>query len=94
MKKVYTKPVLVMDDFTLSQSIAHNCGHMLDHKQATLKYKDSCGWDLGIDLEYKAGGTDILWVSAPACSIPTSANAEGAGVCYNNPEGGFNIFNS
>lgn len=94
MKKVYTKPVLVMDDFTLSQSIAHNCGHQLDFKQATLKYKDSCGWDLGIDGVYEKGGSDILWVGGESCSIPTDATVSGAGVCYNNPEGGFNIFNS
>ena len=89
MKKVYTKPVLVMDDFTLSQSIAHNCGHNLYFNQATLKYKGSCGWDPapnnGTDMDvYFMDGQNV-------CKLPT-LDVEGA--CYNNPECGCYIFNS
>ncbi|MBQ9165623.1 MAG: hypothetical protein IJX71_01650 [Oscillospiraceae bacterium] len=92
MKNKYTKPVLMMEDFTLSQSIAHNCGKALDFNQATLKYKSTCGWDLGTDGEFKKGGLDILWTGSPNCSIPTGEEA--GVVCYNNPGGGFNVFNS
>lgn len=93
MKKVYTKPVLVMDDFTLSQSIAHNCGDNIKDiwNQATLKYKGSCGWDTMIDADGN-GVTDIIFVN-DKCNTVIGAD-EFVGVCYNNPEGGWNIFNS
>lgn len=90
MKKVYTKPVLMMEDFTLSQSIAHNCGDNLDWNHASLKYKGSCGWDVDQD---KGTTYDVYFMDGQnVCSIPTLGEVEGA--CYNNPNGGFNIFNS
>lgn len=94
MKKVYTKPVLMMEDFTLSQTIAHNCGDNIKDSwnQATLKYKGTCGWDSLLDADGD-GYTDILFTGAPACNTEVGAD-EFVGVCYNNPSGGFNIFNS
>lgn len=89
MKKTYTKPVLMMEDFTLSQSIAHNCGKNLDWEQATLKYRGSCGWDLD-GLKDTAG--DVLFMDTH--SVCTLQTHEASLVCYNNPEGGWEIFNS
>ena len=48
MKNQYVKPVLVIENFTLSQSIAYNCGENLDWNQATTKDAYSCGWNTGI----------------------------------------------
>ena len=39
MKKAYKKPVLLVECFTLSQTIAHNCGENLDFSMGTLKTK-------------------------------------------------------
>jgi len=47
MKKEYTKPVIILENFSMTQSIAHNCGDNLIFDYATLKYKGSCGWDDG-----------------------------------------------
>jgi len=86
MKQTYVKPVLVMENFTLNQSIAHNCSPSLDFSNATLKDKSSCGWDIGVG---------ILW-NHNGCSIQYDGNQIGNTDfgCYNNPEGGLNIFNS
>lgn len=88
MKRNYVKPVLIKETFTLSQSIAHNCGKNLNFDHATLKSKSSCGWDLDGNDNTKG---DILFASSGVCAIVTEYFY---GVCYNNPEGGFNIFNS
>lgn len=85
MKSTYTKPVLVMESFVMSQSIAHNCGDQLNFGQATLKYKSSCGWDTGID---------IVFTQSNVCTGEVITENQLTGVCYNNPEGGFNVFNS
>lgn len=90
MKAKYTKPVLVMEHFTLSQSIAHNCGDLLEWDDATMKSKRDCGWKTGFDIDAD-GKEDILFVSSDVCSY---ISEDFAGICYNNPEGGFNVFNS
>ena len=94
MKKVYTKPVLMMEDFTLSQTIAHNCGDNLNFSEATLKYKESCGWNVG-DVNFD-GIVDVVFNTARACSIKADETySDGfVSVCYNNPGSGYNIFNS
>ena len=87
MKQTYFKPVLVMENFTLNQSIAHNCSPSLDFSNATLKHKETCGWQTPIGR---------IWLSTPICEVEYSGNQqnnEDFG-CYNNPEGGLNIFNS
>ena len=88
MKQKYIKPILIKESFTLSQSIAHNCGKYLDFSHATLKSSSSCGWDIDGNGATK---TDVLFYSASACMIKTQFFQ---GICYNNPEGGFNVFNS
>ena len=83
MKRVYEKPVLYIERFTLSQTIAHNCGENLVFSMGTEKTKESCGWD--------AGGVIIFMEGNPGCLLPTE---EFAGICYNAPAGGYNVFNS
>ena len=83
MKRVYEKPVLYIERFTLTQSIAHNCGDNLDFGMGTLKTKESCGWDVG--------GVVIFVEGNENCIFPTEYLE---GVCYNAPDGGYNVFNS
>ena len=88
MKRKYTKPVLIKETFTLSQGIAKNCGSMLDFRQATHADIENCGWDLdGVH----STRSDVIFMKASDCVIKTLYFQ---GVCYNNPEGGFNVFNS
>lgn len=88
MKQKYTKPVLIKETFTLSQSIANNCGRMLNFDQATMADRSNCGWD--VDGNHHTI-TDVIFMEARACTIKTLYFN---GVCYNNPAGGFNVFNS
>lgn len=83
MKKAYKKPVLLVECFTLSQTIAHNCGENLDFSMGTLKTKESCGWKI-------AEGT-VLFIDRTNCNLIMDYFL---GVCYNAPAGGFNIFQS
>lgn len=89
MKELYMKPVIFFEDFSLSQTIARNCG---DKHQGTLgestHYNErTCTWDLG--------GFTIFFLDH--CDDgPDSPDDEWEieGVCYNNPDGGQEIFSS
>lgn len=83
MKKAYEKPLLYIERFTLTQTIAHNCGENLDFTMGTYATKETCGWDVG--------GIIIFMEGNPGCLFPTK---EFGGVCYNAPGGGYNVFNS
>lgn len=83
MKKAYKKPVLLVECFTLSQTIAHNCGENLDFSMGTLKDKNSCGW--------RVAGGKVLFIDPTICSLPME---NFFGVCYHAPEGGYNVFQS
>lgn len=88
MKGKYTKPVLIKESFTLSQSIAKNCGRLLNFAQATVADRSNCGWD----ADGNPGTTvDVIFIEPTICTIRTPYFN---GVCYNNPEGGYNVFNS
>ena len=85
MKNQYVKPVLVIENFTLSQSIAYNCGKSLNWNQATTKDVNSCGWNTGFP------GEVVFMVPSSVCNVK---DEDFDGVCYNNPDGGINVFSS
>ena len=82
MKRAYEKPVLYIERFTLSQTIAHNCGDNLDFTMANHQTKETCGWIVS--------GLEIF-MNPDICDLPTE---DFGGVCYNAPEGGYNVFHS
>ena len=95
MKQVYTKPVLMMETFTLSQTIATDCtadnlstpgGNSIGRP---LQWsKTTCGWLVG---------DQILWVEGggAGCNVPFMTEDTAVdGLCYNNPNGGNAIFRS
>lgn len=87
MKAVYKKPVLQIEYFTLSQSIA-SCGAFQDSTLGKPGHDDKpCGWDMG---------NTIVWTGAEgsSCTLPWGENDEFNGVCYNNPNNGISIFGS
>lgn len=88
MKKEYSKPGIIIEDFNLIQNVSlGSCGitHETQFGSPTHWSNKTCGWDDGLD---------IFWVSAPACTKATPEDAVVNGVCYNNPAGGMNIFGS
>lgn len=88
MKQKYSKPSLIKENFALSQSIAKNCGRQLDFDKATMADRTNCGWDIDGNHSTKY---DVVFLEAAVCTIKTE---HFTGVCYNNPEGGLNVFNS
>lgn len=84
MKKAYQKPMLIVERFTLSQTIAHNCGKNLDFSMATHATIETCGWDVG--------GIEIF-IDPMICDQPLEEDMFDF-ACYNAPEGGYNVFHS
>lgn len=81
MKKVYEKPALYIERFTLAQTIASGCSPSNpDFGMPTQNSKEVCGWDIyGIEI----------FTNPIICDFPTE---ELSGVCYNAPDGGFSAF--
>ena len=84
MKRVYVKPTLYIEQFTLTQTIASGCGDNLDFSMATHTSIENCGWEVAPGL--------ILFMSFDICNLPTEYY-DGV-VCYNAPAGGNNVFSS
>ena len=83
MKANYTKPMLVVEVFSLSQSTARDCADSIPKEQVTSNDPANCVWDLG-------GGTTVF-VAGSTCVI----DGEQMGfACYNNPTEGNYIFRS
>lgn len=89
MKQVYTKPVLMVETFTLTQTIATKCGAAHDSTLGTPTHysKSTCGWDMG--------GNVVIWTTeVSSCVIKEDKDIMINGVCYNNPDGNSSIFGS
>ena len=83
MKANYTKPMLVVEVFSLSQSTARDCADSIPKDQVTASDPANCVWDLG-------GGATVF-VAGSNCTI----DGEKMGVaCYNNPSEGNYVFRS
>lgn len=92
MKKTYTKPTILWESFSLTQSIAAGCS---DFSNSTLGKPSSgdkinCGWDMG---------NLIVWVANDGsaktdCNYDWGADEPFDVLCYNNPNGGMTIFGS
>ena len=82
MKRAYEKPVLYIERFTLSQTIAQNCGDNLDFSMAKHSTKETCGWQVG---------GFVIFMDQSVCTLRVDNMG---GVCYNAPAGGYNVFSS
>ena len=80
--KAYMKPLLALELFSASQSIARDCADNIPKDQVNLNDPGTCVWDLG-------GGTTVF--VAGTCVIDGEAMGYG---CYNNPSEGNYIFRS
>lgn len=91
MKKEYIKPGIIIEDFTISQSISAGCGaHPGGNSTGKPNHwnKTTCGWQVGNGI--------VLWLDelANPCTEGNEENEIVSGICYNNPEGGNSIFSS
>ena len=85
MKKQYEKPMVHMEHFSLSQSVATACGVSHDSTLGHPTYADpfTCGWDSGLG---------ITWVKEGICNDFAGPDDSIEIGCYNNPNGGTSIF--
>ena len=76
---------MYVENFTLYQSIAAACGVPHDSTLGKPTYGEpgACGWDMG---------NFIIWVTEPTCNDLDSPDAPLDGMCYNNPNGGVQVF--
>ena len=83
MKANYTKPLLNVELFSLTQSIARDCADNIPKEQFNFNDPGRCAWDLG--------GGHTVFIDEKVCNI----NGEDMGYgCYNNPSEGNYIFRS
>lgn len=82
MKKVYEKPKIMFESFTLSTNIAGDCDH-----QTSLQTAGFCGLDFGGDI--------VFLTNVTGCEEQYEAD-DGSfnGICYHNPTETTNLFNS
>lgn len=88
MKQTYVKPSIVVERFSLAQSIASGCdARNEDWGHCNHWSKNTCGWQL-------PDGYTVIWASNPPCNDLYGPDEPFQGICYNNPEGGMTIFGS
>lgn len=80
MKKVYEKPAIVFEAFSLSTAIAGSCGVTTNTPSS-----GSCGIEFGGDM--------IFLSEMTGCSEEVDDNGEYK-ICYHVPTDGNNLFNS
>ena len=89
MKKEYSKPGIIIENFELVQNIAAGCGaaHESDWGSPTHWSKATCGWEIIEGV--------IAWTKdSGVCNDFYGENEGIGGICYNHPEGGATIFSS
>ncbi len=91
MKEKYVKPLIAYEDFSLTQTIARNCGdtHNSSLGRSTHYDEDTCMWDVG--------GFTIFYLDNGCDDGPDNKDDdtyEFELFCYNNPDGGVQVFSS
>lgn len=81
MKREYSKPIVVFEDFTLSTNIAGDCEFKINTQT-----EGQCAYE-------SSGGINTFTDAVSACDF-TSSDGKADGFCYHVPEGGPNLFNS
>lgn len=81
MRKVYSKPDIIFEDFSLSTSIAAGC-----ETKTNTPSQDKCGFRFGAYMAFVAG--------VEACTMPVADGSINDGFCYHVPSAENNLFNS
>ena len=83
MKRVYLKPDIIFESFSLSESLATNCEVIVDGPSS-----GKCGY------AYEGGnGATVFIDSTTGCTVPTPDQVEN-GFCYHVPIESNSLFNS
>lgn len=82
MKKQYSKPEIIIEDFAIAQNIAQNCGYA-GGNQYNHSDPNTCAW--------KYGDTTVF---TNACNFPLKPGLGFDDICYNNPDGKTAVFGS
>ena len=85
MKKEYSKPGIIIDDFSITQNIA-SCGYA-GGSQYTHSSPEKCAWDIG-------GGVSVFAKGTGVCIEELSPGEKFQDICYNNPDGLKAVFGS
>ena len=86
MKKKYSKPGIIIEDFTIAQNIAQNCGNAgFAGQKHTYADKTSCGWHVG-DV--------VIFVKEQTCEEVIDPDVPYEDLCYNTPSPGQVVFGS
>ncbi len=95
MKEQYVKPLIAFESFSLTQSIARNCGdtHSGTLGESTHLDEKTCAWDVGGYTIF------LLYLDNSPCEGGDGPESEDEvfefdALCYNNPDGGKEIFSS
>lgn len=81
MKKVYEKPVIIFESFTLSTNIAGDCGTIINNSA-----REQCAYEL------RTG--EHVFTSQYAICTTTEDDGDYNGICYHVPIDTDNLFNS
>ena len=97
MKEQYVKPSIFFESFSLTQTIARNCGdtHQSTLGQSNHYNENTCQWIVGNSVYFFVGACK----DSSEIGDPTPEDVEDGmeimeGLCYNNPDGGQEIFSS
>ena len=86
MKQKYVKPIISIETFSLNQTVAWGCGDLIDFERVNFNSREKCGYEIAPGWVY--------FISENACSDLSIGEGDKKVVCYNNPDGGWNIFRS
>ena len=83
MKANYTKPLLAMELFSLTQTVARDCADSIPESRVDFNDPNTCVWHLNSYTTVFVAGTNCM------------LDGEAMGyACYNNPSEGNYIFHS
>ena len=82
MKKIYSKPEIMFEDFTLNESIATNCEIKIRNQSVNI-----CGMVEG-------SGGEVLFINDSTGCTMHMDDDENNGLCYHVPIESNNLFNS
>ena len=83
MKKIYNKPQVMIERFSIVHTGARDCSDNLPKEFITLSDLPKCKWDLGSGITY--------FLYEYQCTIDGEYSS---GACYNNPSEDMLLFHS
>ena len=86
MKKTYKKPMMIVERFTLSQTIATGCGDLEQYGSPTLTRMANCAWDFN--------GAFLLFLEGNNNCVHQIEDGTIDGLCYNGPSPSMSLFHS